>query len=274
VLAGRAQALRHAYGRAIVKSAHGGAVSAACHLHTINEVKGRLRMLSKTRKLSPTRIATGLVGVSALSLAALGLTASGTQAAERIKNDVKATIGLQEVPAPPAPAAPAAEPELPEPPEAPEAAAGPHKIEKHVYRYVHDEKKDGKQVKKIVIVRADGGKEEVDMPDMDAIQASIPEVRDGKCGKGKPTVENRDEGGKHVMIICSDRIAMVTADAERMAMHGKRMGMESARMAIRMARRSIESERNMSEAERAKALAGLDQAMAEIESDKNDKDED
>ncbi len=30
VLAGRAQALRHAYGRAIVKSAHGGAVSAAC----------------------------------------------------------------------------------------------------------------------------------------------------------------------------------------------------------------------------------------------------
>ncbi len=45
VLAGRAEALRHAYGRAIVKSAHGGAVSAACHLHTINEVKGRLRML-------------------------------------------------------------------------------------------------------------------------------------------------------------------------------------------------------------------------------------
>ncbi|RYD50934.1 MAG: peptidase M56, partial [Sphingomonadales bacterium] len=85
VLAGRATSLRHAYGRAIVKSAHGGAVSAACHLHTINEVKGRLRMLSKTGKSSPARIATGLVGVGALGLAALGLTASGTQAAEGIK---------------------------------------------------------------------------------------------------------------------------------------------------------------------------------------------
>jgi bla regulator protein BlaR1 len=266
VLAGRAQALRHAYGRAIVKSAHGGAVSAACHLHTINEVKGRLRMLSKTRKLSPTRIATGLVGVSALSLAALGLTASGTQAAERIKSDVAKTIGLQEVPAPPAPAEAAAAPEAPE---APEAAMGPHRTEKHVYRYTSEEKKDGKRVKKIVIVRGDGDREEVEMPDMAAIEASIPEIRDGKCGKGKPTVEHRTEGSKQIMIVCSDRIAMITTDATRMAMHGKRMGMESARMGIRVARRSIENERNISEAERAKALAGLDQAMAEIEADKD-----
>ena len=81
VLAGRAQALRHAYGRAIVKSAHGGAVSAACHLHTINEVKGRLRMLSKIQTRSPIRFAAGLAGVSAIGLAALGLTASGSQAA-------------------------------------------------------------------------------------------------------------------------------------------------------------------------------------------------
>lgn len=231
-------------------------------------------MLSKTRKLSPTRIATGLVGVSALSLAALGLTASGTQAAERIKSDVAKTIGLQEVPAPPAPAAPAAAPELPEAPEAPEAPAGPHKIEKHVYRYTSDEKKDGKQVKRIVIVRADGGKEEVEMPDEAAIRASIPEVREGKCGQGKPTVEHREEGKKKIMIICSDRIAMVTADAEKIAMQSRRFGMESARMGIRMARHSIESERNISEAERAKALAGLDQALAEIEKDHADKDDD
>ena len=61
VLAGREAALRHAYGRAIVKSAHGGAVSAACHLHTINELKGRLRMLSKTRKNSPIRFAGGMI---------------------------------------------------------------------------------------------------------------------------------------------------------------------------------------------------------------------
>lgn len=269
VLAGRAQALRHAYGRAIVKSAHGGAVSAACHLHTINEVKGRLRMLSKTRKLSPTRIATGLVGVSALSLAALGLTASGTQAAERIKNKVETTMGLQEVPAPPAAPAPGAVPELPAPPEAPEAPEAVHKG-KHVYRYTSEEKRDGKQVKKIVIVRADGGKEEVEMPDEAAIRASIPEIRDGKCGGGKsqPTVEHREDGKKKIMIICSDRIAMVTADATRIALHSKRMGLDTAVMSIRMARHSIENERNISDAERAKALAGLDQALAEVEKER------
>ena len=50
VLAGRDADLRHAYACAIVKAAHGGAVSAACHLHTIDDLKGRLRMLSTTRK--------------------------------------------------------------------------------------------------------------------------------------------------------------------------------------------------------------------------------
>ena len=225
-------------------------------------------MLSKTRKLSPTRIATGLVGVSALSLAALGLTASGTQAAERIKNKVETTMGLQEVPAPPAPSA---APELPEAPAAPEAAEALHKG-KHVYRYTSEEKRDGKQVKKIVLVRADGDRQEIEMPDEAAIRASIPEIRDGKCGggKGQPTVEHREEGKKKIMIICSDRIAMVTADATRLAMHSKRMGLDSAVMAIQMARHSIENERNISDAERAKALAGLDQAEAEIQKQKAD----
>ncbi|GAA0745379.1 hypothetical protein GCM10009075_29860 [Sphingomonas trueperi] len=98
VLAGRAQALRHAYGRAIVKSAHGGAVSAACHLHTINDVKGRLRMLSIHRKLSPIRIGAGLAGITTVSLAALALTASGSQAAERIRDKVSGAIQAQDVP--------------------------------------------------------------------------------------------------------------------------------------------------------------------------------
>ncbi|MGN6620935.1 MAG: M56 family metallopeptidase, partial [Sphingomonas sp.] len=50
VLSGRDAAFRHAYACAIVKSAHGGAISAACHLHTIHALKGRLKMLSTTRK--------------------------------------------------------------------------------------------------------------------------------------------------------------------------------------------------------------------------------
>jgi beta-lactamase regulating signal transducer with metallopeptidase domain len=93
VLADRDPAFRHAYGRAIVKSAHGGAVSAACHLHTINDLKGRLKMLSMGRK-SRGRVLGGGVSVAALTLAALGLTASGTQAAERLRTRVGETIAV------------------------------------------------------------------------------------------------------------------------------------------------------------------------------------
>ncbi|RYE03389.1 MAG: peptidase M56 [Sphingomonadales bacterium] len=268
VLAGRAQALRHAYGRAIVKSAHGGAVSAACHLHTINEVKGRLRMLSKTGNLSPTRLATGLVGVSALSLAALGLTASGTQAAETIKTKVQAVTGVslsQDVPLPPAPPAASEAPRAPAAPEAPQLG---ERMEKRVYRF---DGKDGKQVRKIVMVHADGSRTETDMPDIDKIMADMPDIRDGKCGAGgsDATVEHRNEGGKKIMIICSDRIEKITVDAARMAERGKRMGMEGALLGLRHARRSIESESSMSPDERSKALKGIDEAIREIEKENN-----
>jgi hypothetical protein len=50
-----------------------------------------------------------------------------------------------------------------------------------------------------------------------------------------------------------------------MAMRHKAMGMDSARMGLRMARRSIEDETNMTADERAKALKGIDEAMAELE---------
>ena len=268
VLAGRAQALRHAYGRAIVKSAHGGAVSAACHLHTINEVKGRLRMLSKTHRNSPARLAAGLAGMGALGLAALGLTASGTQAAEQIKSKVEAVTGVslgQDVPAPPAPPAAAEAPAVPEAPEAPEAAGKPAKIEKHVYRLSDDK---GKRVKKIVVVRADGSSEETEIPDMEALRISVPEIRDLNCGGGdKPVVEHKQDGGKHVTIICSDRIAKMTVNAERMAMRGKRMGMQGALMGLRHARSAIEIQSDLSPEQRAKALKGIDEAIAEVEKD-------
>lgn len=93
VLAGRSAAFTHAYGRAIVKSAHGGAVSAACHLHTINELKGRLRMLSTTRK-SRARVFGGAMAITATIIIGLGLTASGTQAAQGLRAKVNQTIGV------------------------------------------------------------------------------------------------------------------------------------------------------------------------------------
>ncbi|MES2336567.1 MAG: M56 family metallopeptidase [Pseudomonadota bacterium] len=94
VLAGRARELRAAYGRAIVKSAHGGAVSAACHLHTINEIKGRLKMLTKHERKSRSRLMAGTGAVAALLLGGLGLTASGTHAAETVRTSVETATGV------------------------------------------------------------------------------------------------------------------------------------------------------------------------------------
>lgn len=271
VLAGRAQALRHAYGRAIVKSAHGGAVSAACHLHTINEVKGRLRMLSKTHKNTPARLAAGLIGTSALGLAALGLTASGTQAAETIKVKVEKVTGIklgQDVPAPPAAPAPQAAPAPNAAPEAPAKPEGPVKVRTYTTTFSSDDKpKDGKRVTKIVMVHADGTQTENDMPDIEAIRARIPEIRNAKCAGSadKPVVENFEKDGKKVMIICSDRIEKITVNAEKMAIDARKMGMGSAMMGLRIARRSIESQPDLSPEQRAKALKGIDEAIAEVE---------
>ncbi|WP_294138396.1 M56 family metallopeptidase, partial [Sphingomonas sp.] len=93
VLAGRSTIDRHAYACAIVKAAHGGAVSAACHLHTIDDLKGRIRMLS-TSPRSRRRLATGGALVSTLVLAGLGLTASGTSAAAALTGKVGNTLGV------------------------------------------------------------------------------------------------------------------------------------------------------------------------------------
>jgi bla regulator protein blaR1 len=274
VLAGRAQALRHAYGRAIVKSAHGGAVSAACHLHTINEVKGRLRMLSKTQKNSPARLAAGLIGTTALGLAALGLTASGTQAAETIKVKVEKVTGIkldQDVPAQPAPPAPAAPQAAPEAPEAP-AAPEPTKVRTYTYSYSSDGKdagkKDGKRVTKVVMVHADGTQSESVMPDMEAIRVRVPEIRNTKCDDtpdGKPVMEKFEKDGRKIMIICSNRIEKIAVNAKKVAFEARQTGMRTTAMGLQIARRSIENQLDLSPEQRARALKGIDEAIAELE---------
>lgn len=235
-------------------------------------------MLSKTHKFSPARIAAGVAGVGTLSLAALGLTASGTQAAERIKDKVEATIGVdltQDVPpVPEAPVAPQAAPAAPEAPVAPEAP----KVEKHVYRVVTDgDDKDGKDgKKKVIIVRhGPGGPELADMPDIEALRLSIPEIKSAKCkekqGDGPDhmvMVDPKDGPGKKRIVICVNRIEAVAANAAtsaRLAEMHKKMGLQHALMGLRMARNSIENQTDMSPEQKAQALKGIDSAIAEIE---------
>ncbi len=278
VLSGRAPALRHAYGRAIVKSAHGGAVSAACHLHTVNELKGRLKMLSKHNPKSRARVTTGIAGAAALTLAGLALTASGAGAA----------ISQPDAPTPPAiPAAPpvpaaAWMPDLPQVPEAPAAPEAPEDAqEKRVHRIVMVERtgskdKDAKgKVETRVIRLREHGKDMVFTGDMDV------DVKSMKCGGSKDDsvkIEKRD-GDKRIVVLCTDRIEMrakaadahakgaeaLARRAEVFAIASADMGKRHAVMGLKMARRSIEEQTDLGAEQKAAALKGIDDAMRELE---------
>lgn len=288
VLAGREAALRHAYGRAIVKSAHGGAVSAACHLHTINEIKGRLRMLSKTRKTSPARIATGALGLGALSLAALGLTASGSQAAERLTSKVEAATGItlsQDAPAAPAepeapaPAVPATAPAAPEPVEA--APKGERRTDRDTVTRHEDDGKDDKKRRVVVINRPGVDVADIDIPSRIEIEAMMPDIRSEKCTKGPITGEMvisrpSKDGKKPVTIICTNRIehmarvegSMRGERARVLAVLSRDRGLDSALIGLRSARSSVARDTTMSAEAKAQALKGIDEALAEVQQER------
>ncbi|MFL9841759.1 M56 family metallopeptidase [Sphingomonas sp. ST-64] len=292
VLSGRAPALRHAYGRAIVKSAHGGAVSAACHLHTINELKGRLKMLSKHNPKSRGRVAAGVTGALALSLGALALTASGAGAADIDAPRAPSAPAAPRAPAPLAAVPPAIptmaqeadgpeEPDVPEAPEAPEPTAG-----KRVERVVVIEKKDGKEIKRETrVVR-------VGEPDSRYAWTATREmdvdvdISSATCGGSKDDdvkIETR-KGNKRKIVLCTDRIEMrasaaaesargaeaIARGAEAVAIASADMGKRHAMMSLKMARRSIEMQKELSASQRLAALRGIDEAIREIESDATD----
>ncbi|WP_447724697.1 M56 family metallopeptidase [Sphingomonas koreensis] len=304
VLSGRAPALRHAYGRAIVKSAHGGAVSAACHLHTINELKGRLKMLSKHDRKSRTRITAGVTGAAALTLAGLALTASGTQAAANLRADVGDAIGV-DLQDPPAPAAAPAAPEAPDSPAAAEAPAAPDAARPVKRIRIVTRDKDGKITvteddhvhtagthKRVVI--KDGN-----VVDIDGVRVDVPVVTSTNCGApkdGEVKIESRD-GKQRRITICTDRIearaeaavaragmarevanerrvaAAAHAEAAReiaresrsIAIASADMGQRHAMFGLKIARRSIEEQDDLTPAQKAAALKGIDEAIREVE---------
>jgi len=299
VLAGREPSLRHAYGLAIVKSAHGGAVSAACHLHTINDLKGRLKMLLDHQKRSRSRVWSGTAASAAIGLAALGLTASGTHAAESVRTTVEDRIGvkLDEINLPsfsPVVAdqqAPAAPPPVASPaPVEPNAPTAPREqgadAEKPAIRVVRTEK-DGRTI----VFRSESSMEPAELErllaetratriDAEKLAADIQnQMRFAyrKCGPGEgntqPT-ESEAEDGKRLIIVCSDRIEAMKSDGSRQrllaTLSSARMGTDMARMSLRSARRAIESQTELTADQRTQALAGVDQALAELESAKDD----
>ncbi len=228
--------------------------------------------------------------MAAVALVSLGLTASGTQAAERLRSQVKASIGvdLAQLDAPKAPSAPGAPQaaDLPPPPklaEAPPAPPAKPEVRRHTKIIIRS--KDGK------IETIDTNGDDIDgeiarvLPDS-KIRVMVPDVVDRDCGDAdrKPVVKNERKDGKHLIIICRDRIERMVRDGERMASNAKRHAERAqivmlrsgeiarhARMSaldgVRAARAGIVANRDMSDSARAAALKGIDQAIAELEAD-------
>jgi bla regulator protein BlaR1 len=287
VLARLGPSARHAYACAIVKAAHGGAIAAACHLHTVDDLKGRLKMLGMNR-ISRARGWAGLITIATTGAGALALTASGTQAAERMRlgvthateaalpratpamvqpaEDVRvvveqdgtrtvyegaeaeAWVAASPLPRRPAPPAP------PVPPAARESAA----VTAHPAAPVAP-----------LSPSAPLPPSPPTSADVH-VAVNIPEVRSTTCGTdvAKPVVVHDEAAGRRRITICTDRIARAHEHARAATLHAadtQRVAMASARQSMRAARRSIIENRHLEHADRAEALAEIDAGLSEME---------
>ena len=247
--------------------------------------------------LSPAsrrRFASGTAAVGTLVGAGLGLTASGSGAAA-VRAGVQQAVGVP--PAPAAPGAPAA-PEAPAAPQAP-AATAPAKTDPTTTGPATTGK-----VKNVVVIR-NGRSTVYDAADVDAHLAAgdrvairplgphssrmifkmdndpntrievqaIPAISSANCGigAGKPTtmVIDSGKGEKRKIVICTDRIQKVTADAMATAANSRdieRDAYGSALAGLLDARTKAAADAGMSDADRARALSAIDTSIVEIRS--------
>lgn len=306
VLANRGRADRHIYACAILKAAHGGHVSAACHLHTIADLKGRLRMLTRTRP-SRRRLAAGATAVAGVVAAGLALTASGTRAAAAVTERIGDAVGVDIAQAaPPAPAA------VPAAPASPEPAATPRAVKRVVVRRNGETRvMEGAEADAFVAANpppavplppqrpdlktmpgatlsADGKSWKVWTDGTDGPRFTMvtpPDITsracvDGPDGGPRQFVLQREGKDRHVTIICRNRIDAAAREGARrgqelaqnaefradIARRQARNGRVTAFASIRTARASIAADRNLTDDQRREALAGLADAEAELRS--------
>jgi len=289
VLAGRSAIDRHTYACAIVKAAHGGAVSAACHLHTIQDLKGRLRMLTTGRR-SRLRLTLGGTAVAALMIGGLAVTASGTPAAATVRAGVEKATGIDiaEIDArvaarlQSAPPAPPAAPEgaaLPAPP----AQVAPPASPDDAMSVTVDS--DGKKVsKRYKIVRIDKDGKTVTEDWVGPINPDVrvnvhPDVhvnvRSANCDVGpaaddRNMVINKVDGDKRMIIICKNRIEKVASRAADDASRAKdiqRTAYAHALEGLRNARQRVANDDRMSADAKRDALEGIDDSIKDMEAD-------
>lgn len=283
VLAGRSAIDRHTYACAIVKAAHGGAVSAACHLHTIQDLKGRLRMLTTGRR-SRLRLTLGGTAVTALMIGGLAVTASGTPAAATVRAGVEKATGidiatidarvaakLQSAPAAPAPAAEPEGVDLPPPPPPPAGVAPlPPTDDSNAAVSDGGVRKVSKRFK---IVRVDKDGKAVTEDWVGPI--NVPDVRNSNCGTGssgddRNMVINKMRGDKRIIIICNDRIDRVVTMSKATMEKSKdiqRMAYAHALESLHRARERVARDERMGAEAQRDALESIDHSIRDMEAD-------
>ena len=303
VLAGRSAADRHAYACAIVKAAHGGAIAAACHLHTVDDLKGRLRMLATPA--TRARLLAGGVGVITLGAAALGLTATGTAAAEQMRTRMERATGIDIDAIKPSALLRPPPPVMAEAQPAPAATPAPgehrHRVviqndgETQVYEgadaddYMAAHPAPVPPAPPAVSVQVPPVPPIPPVPpayydreaaraDREAARAmrAAPVVSSQNCGEGNEMTMHSSVNGRNVTVICRDRIAHAGDAARQAAMveaaEARRNGMRNAVASLRATRASITANMSMPEEGRRAALAGIDRSIERMERETPDRD--
>ena len=303
VLAGRSAADRHAYACAIVKAAHGGAIAAACHLHTVDDLKGRLRMLATPA--TRARLLAGGVGVITLGAAALGLTATGTAAAEQMRTRMERATGIDIDAIKPSALLRPPPPVMAEAQPAPAATPAPgehrHRVviqndgETQVYEgadaddYMAAHPAPVPPAPPAVSVQVPPVPPIPPVPpayydreaaraDREAARAmrAAPVVSSQNCGEGNEMTMHSSVNGRTVTVICRDRIAHAGDAARQAAMveaaEARRNGMRNAVASLRATRASITANMSMPEEGRRAALAGIDRSIERMERETPDRD--
>lgn len=280
VLAGRSAVDRHIYACAIVKAAHGGAVSAACHLHTITDLKGRLRMLT-TSRTSRRRVLAGTAAVALLSVAGLGLTISGTRAAATVTHRIETATGLS-LQAPPAPSSPAPStpPAFAVPPTPPIPSASGNARRVVVVKNGRTAVYEGAAADRYIAAhpvpmppvppRPQFGPGPVSVPAAPAFPMPPVPVVSGQCGPDagrRSFTMTRREGNATVTIICNDRIAAAARAGQMTEADGQAIGRQATTAALsslQATRASMSANASIPPADRAEALADIDASIADL----------
>jgi beta-lactamase regulating signal transducer with metallopeptidase domain len=274
VLAHYGPAHSQAYGRAILKAASGGHFAAACHLNTIDNLKGRLKMLTAHSK-SLHRITWGMTVIAVVTAAGLALTASGPRAAQQVATISQSVRSLPIARLasfmPVTPRVPGAPPvaeasDIPEAPVAsvvPQAPREPMAIHRHVSTSTHSDHDLAMPTIPPVPPMPPQAAWQNDIPTADQINAMIPRIDvEQRCGGGGPvtTETTTGENGRPQRVrimICEKEVALRARKTALQSLQQARAGVATSQMG---------RDRAMSEKIRAEVLADLDKEIARLRS--------